>query len=98
MIPNLSIGGFCRIQSRRSAAPVSAFFRRGIVPSRSSPTDCADSRRAGGPSMSGALSFPQGREAWSFHVVHTHKIAGSNPAPATRLPVLKWMPRSCGPP
>ena len=49
--------------------------------------------------VAGTIScLQQGGKAWPSHVVHTHKIAGSNPAPATSLPSLKSLPCSCGPP
>lgn len=98
MMRLVSIGGLGCIWGHRSPAPELAFRRRGLFPVRSSSTDCANSRRTGGPPTSGALFFPQGGEAWLYRVVHTHKTAGSNPAPATSLPALKCLPRACGPP
>lgn len=98
MNSSFAIGGVRRIRTHRSAAPGMPVHRRGAVPSRSLSFGCANLRRPGGPSTSGAFSFPQGREAGSSRVAHNHYVAGSNAAPATSLPSLKWIPRSCGPP
>lgn len=44
----------------------------------------ANSRRAGGPSLSGALSlFRRVGKSGLSRVAHNHDIAGSNPASAT---------------
>ena len=78
------------------AAPGTGAAWRGTISRHSLSARCVAACRARG--WLGMRSLSQGREVWSSHVVHTHKIAGSNPAPATSLPSLKLMPRSCGPP
>ncbi len=78
------------------AAPGNGAAWRGMISRHSLSARCVAACR--GRRCLGKRSLSQGGEAWSSHMVHTHKIAGSNPAPATSLPIVKSMPRSCGPP
>ena len=56
-----------------------------VSPARGFLLHRANSRRTGGPSPSGALSFRRVGKSGPSRVAHNHDIAGSNPAPATSL-------------